>query len=378
MRIGIDGIAMSQPQPGGFRTYTLGLVEALSRLDAVNEYVLFVDRPITLQLPENWQIRVIAPVVRGVGVAWREQVSLPRAAAEYKLDVLHCPWNTGPAFSRVRVVCTMHDTIEYSEPLPPIRQTRRRMMRIYSRAFQRILARKAAHIITGSVHAKGRLIECLGIPVDRITVVPDAVSPLYRPLDKMTARRFVERLHGVSEYVLAMASLAPRKNITTLLAAYAGLERETRLEHPLLLVCTQAAATVELEALATRLGCSESVHFVVRPTDDELLMLYNAATVFAFPSLEEGFGLPPLEAMACGTPVLSSNLSAMPEVLGDAPLYCDPLSEQSIREGLLTVLGSVSLRSRLSELGLARSRVYSWDRAAQRTLQVYQEVLGLS
>ncbi|NLG28252.1 MAG: glycosyltransferase family 4 protein, partial [Chloroflexi bacterium] len=345
MRIGIDGITMSQPQPGGYRTYTTGLVEHLAALDNENEYLLFVDRPIAVQLPANWTVVVLAAKLRGVGVAWREQVTLPRAARASRIDLLHCPAGTGPVRSHARVIATIHDTIEYSEPLPPISQAHRFGMRVYNRIVQRAISHRAAHLITGSEHARQSIANRFRLSETRISVIPDAVSGIYAPMDRSEAGKRVQASHGVCDYIMAIASLAPRKNDVRLIAAYAQLPQGLRARHPLLLVCTHPPVEDHVQQTCSRAGCLNDLRTVVAPSDQEMRLLYSGATVFVFPSLDEGFGLPPLEAMACGTPVLASDASVMPEVLGDAPYYCDPTSVLSIRQGLQALLTSESLRA---------------------------------
>lgn len=377
MRVGIDGITMSQPQPGGYRSYTKGLVEHLAALDRENEYVLFVDRPISLKLPENWTVAILAPKVRGVGVAWREQVTLPRAARAYDVDLLHCPAGTGPVRSHARVIATIHDTIEYSEPLPPISQIHRLGMRVYNRLVQRAISHRAAHLITGSVHARHSISDRFRLPETRISVIPDAVSGLYAPMDRSDAGKRVLARHDVCDYVMAIASLAPRKNVVRLIAAYAQLPQGLRALHPLLLVCTHPPVEEHVRQACSSAGCLNDLRAVVGPSDHEMRLLYSGAMVFVFPSLDEGFGLPPLEAMACGTPVLASDASVMPEVLGEAPYYCDPTSARSIRQGLQAILTSEPLRAQLSAEGLLRCSAYSWTRTANETLLTYQRVASL-
>jgi len=176
---------------------------------------------------------------------------------------------------------------------------------------------------------------------------------------------------------MGIASAAKRKNTVSLLAAYALLPKVMRNEHPLVLVCTHPGVKTHVTELAVRAGLSHQVRLLENVNDFDLALLYNAASVFVFPSLEEGFGLPPLEAMACGVPVVASNTSSIPEVVGDAGILVPPLEVGEIMSAIQRVLADQELANELRIQGLERSATFSWHTVAQQTIAVYEKIARL-
>jgi glycosyltransferase involved in cell wall biosynthesis len=217
-----------------------------------------------------------------------------------------------------------------------------------------------------------------GLAPEAIVVTPEAPAGGYQPLDRDQATSLSARSFGVSDHILAFASAAPRKNTHRLMQAYAALDHRLQARHPLALVCTHAALRASLRARAEESGIAHRLVLVQQPSDRDLLHLYNAAALFLFPSLEEGFGLPPLEAMACGTPVVASDTSSMPEVLGDAAMLVDPTDTSALTGAMTAMLTSEPLRQDYAHRGLERCSRYSWARTAERTLAVYERVAGRS
>jgi glycosyltransferase involved in cell wall biosynthesis len=371
----IDGIALSSPQPGGYRTYTYNLVHHLRQIDTRDRFLLLVDRPIAWKPLPNWSIAVLARQ-GSLGFIWREQILLHQAVSRASGDVLHSPAATAPLMPSLPLVVTLHDTIEFSEPLPPCRDMRRWGMRVYSRFAQQRAARKATRILTVSEHSRFQIAKLFAIPPARITPIALAPSPFYRPLDRQVAASITRKAYGISQHVMAFASAARRKNIAVLLNAYGRLDAATRSAHPLALVCTHPSARREIHRAIASTRAQQDYVLIDQPSDDDLLHLYNAAALFVFPSLQEGFGLPPLEAMACGTPVVASGSSSMPEVLGDAAVLVHPTDREGFAMAMASVLASRSLSEDLSQRGLRRSRDFSWQRTAEQTLSVYRQARG--
>jgi glycosyltransferase involved in cell wall biosynthesis len=375
LRVAIDGIAVSHPQPGGYRTYATNLVKHLPLVDTANDYLLLVDRPIAASEDPNWRISVLPAVRGGVGVVWREQVAVPRYVARHHVDLLHSTCTTGPLRVPVPLVLTLYDDLEFSEPLPSPREARRWAMRVYSRFIQARLVHLAALVITISEYSKRQIVARFGLASERVAVTHLAPSASYRKIDCQVARAQSSRRHRVSNHVLAFVSAVPRKNTGRLMEAYACIDRTLRARHPLVLVCTHTGLRSKLLMHAEALGIRHHMVVVEQASDEDLLFLYNAAALFVFPSLGEGFGLPPLEAMACGTPVVSSNSSAMPEVLADAALLVSPTDVPTLADAMTAVLTIPSLAEELVEWGLARSRQFSWEATARQTLALYRSVV---
>jgi glycosyltransferase involved in cell wall biosynthesis len=373
--IAIDGIALSNPQPGGYRTYVSNLVSHLRLIDEADHFQLLVDRPIPWDPLPNWSLSVLSR--RGsLGFIWREQIGLHKFISRCKADVLHSPATTAPLWPSLPLLVTLYDTIEFSESLPPARELRRWGMRLYSRFVQQGIARKADRILTISEYSKSQIAKFFGIPLARIAAISLAPSPIYRPLNREIAVNRTRQQYGISHHVMAFASAAKRKNILALLEAYVRIGSETRSRHPLALVCTHRSVKGEMLKATMSMGIEHDCVLIEQPSDDDLVHLYNAAALFVFPSLKEGFGLPPVEAMACGTPVVASNTSSMPEVLGDAALLVPPTEADAIADAMASVLTSRSLSESLRERGLERSSHFSWHKTAYQTLTAYRSLSG--
>lgn len=375
MKITIDGITFSHLQPGGYRTYTTNLIRHLSRLENNYQYVLFLHKPVKFSFPPNWFIEIIPASFPLVGVAYREQIALPRSVNRLGNSLLHSPCATGPITGSFPRVVTLLDTIEFSTQLP-IKQPRLWLMQQYSRLIQTRTAYMADQIITISNYSKSRIVQQFGIEANKITVTHLAVDERFGIDSKEIASTILSNKFGLTNYVLALASASPRKNINGLLLSYALLNKKLRQQHKLLLVSTHTALKQDLQRQIVKLGIENDVIFLQQVSDEDLIYLYKAASLFVFLSLEEGFGLPPLEAMACGTPVVASNTSSLPEVLGDAAILVTPTDTKIIAEAITTILTTPFLANEMCDKGLKRNELFSWEKTARETLAVYKSVLS--
>jgi glycosyltransferase involved in cell wall biosynthesis len=271
--------------------------------------------------------------------------ALPARARRDRVDVLHCPSQRAPVGSRVPLVVTIHDLAVLRHP-----GTFNRWTRAYSRALLPRVARAAERVITVSEFSRGELLELLHVPDDKVRVIPNAVGPPFGPEGKAAD----------GDYVLAVGTLEPRKNLDRLVGAFerAGLNG-TRL------VVTGGRGWGKVEP------SGKSVHRLGFVPDEELARLYRGARCVAYVSAYEGFGLPVLEAMACGAPVVAASTGAGPEVGGDAAVLVDPLDGDAIAAGLVEAIGRAD---ELRERGLARAREFDWKRVADATVEVYREV----
>lgn len=384
MKIGLDARFLTHPQMGGFKTYTTNLVTALMRVDSSNRYVLYLDR--ASQEIEAWfdlpnvQPCIVPGTTPAIGMPWREQVGLARQAARDHLDLLHAPCLTAPLRLPCPLVMTIHDMIWYfperfSSAKPSGFQ--RQVMAWYYRTIPELMARRAAAVITVSQAAKASIVEHLALSPERVFVTHEAASACFHPLeDHEIQMRLRARLDIKSDFILTIGSADPRKNMATLIQAYARLPESLRSQYPLVIVWTHVLLSDQIRELTERLGLADCVHFLHGVSDAELVGLYNAARLFAFPSLYEGFGLPPLEAMACGTPVVAANNSSIPEIVGDAALLVDAQDAAGIAMAIEHVLTSPVLHAELAEKGKRRAGQFSWERCAAETTQVYQQVMS--
>jgi len=365
-RVGIDVHAIGQRQTGN-ETYLANLVAQFAAMSRPWSCVLYHTLPAsTLESHglrgELHRVRPHTPLVR-------IPISFPYVLARDRIDLAHFQY-VSPPISPCPTVVTVHDISyeffpEYFNPL-----TRKRMQWLIPRS-----ARRAAHVLTVSEFSRRTIVERYGIPEDRITATPLGTSPVFRRLESNDAQRATARFGLTRPFILAVGNLQPRKNLERLLHAYARLRDESCADMELVLAGQMSWQGNRVQQEAQRLGLLDSVRLTGYVSLEELVGLYNRAHVFAYPSTFEGFGLPVLEAMACETPVLTSNTSSLPEVAGDAALQVDPFDVEAIAHGLKRLVEDSSLRARLTVLGRHQVRRFDWCRTAKATADVYERVL---
>jgi glycosyltransferase involved in cell wall biosynthesis len=341
----------------GVQRYSVELVKALYRLLECGA----LDG-------ERYSLRVLAPsgakghdldriplrrVGRLGGTLW-SQLELPRHA---RGGVLWSPANAGPIY-HARHVVTIHDASVLDHP----EWFSARFAAWYRFLLPR-LAKNAARILTVSEFSRKRLAETLDMDPERISVVPNGVDSRFEAVRSAAAEAVLKRLGLPRDYVLALGSLEPRKNIGRLLSAWALLESRKEIDEDVHLVVAGGKSSLFRDAGLPALP--DKVVLTGYVADEDLPALYSSALVFAYPSLYEGFGLPPLEAMACGAPVVTSGSTSIPEVTGHAALLVDPHEIESIAEGIRSVLGDADLRASLRAAGLERVKVFGWDDSAR-------------
>ena len=363
MRVGIDVHTLGRQQTGN-ETYVRELLGALSAIpDADLELLYYVTRRHAALPAWRGEIRTIWPHNRFV----RIPISFPLALRRDRIDVAHFQYVVPPVCP-CPVVVAVHDiSYEFHPRFFPVLQ-RARLKALVPRA-----VRKAAHVLTISDFSKRQIVERYGVDPGRVTVTHLAASPDFRVIaDRDEARRDVSGLSVPDRFLLAVGNVQPRKNLSRLLGAYADLRRRGRIELPLVLVGRRAYQGSRILDQVGALGIERNVSFTGYVTDRQLVALYNLAEVFVYPSLYEGFGLPILEAMACGAPVIASNVASMPEVAGDAAVLIDPLREEEIGGAIERLAEAPELRGRLRALGLEHAARFSWGRMAEQTLAVYK------
>lgn len=373
MRIAIDATSVP-PRPAGAGIYALELVRGMADDGRRDGYALFgrnTELGEIVRGHRNWRYEHIA-ASRSGRLAW-EQLRLPGRLEALSIDVLHSTHHTLPLRPvRSRRVVTIHDVtfLRLPERYPPTR-------RLYFGLITRLAARVADGIIVPSEAVRADVVRTLGVDAGRITVVYEAAGdgfvPMTREESAATARKYLLE----PGYVLSVGSLEPGKNRARLFRALRGL-RDEGVDANLAVVGQPAWKYEGEAALVDELGMGDRIHYLGYVPARDLPALYNAASVFAFPSLYEGFGLPVIEAMACGIPVLTSEDSATVEVASDAAVLVDPRSTDSIHDGLRSLLVDPLLREHFGRQGLERAAAFSWHRAAKETRAVYQRaILGL-
>ncbi len=356
----------------GAHAYIHHLLDHLPSVDPSLRYTAFLGerRYQSLSPALHLQVSWLPTVHPPVRILW-EQFVQPWALWRRGIDLLHAMAFVGPLASPCPLVVTILDLSFLRYP-----QAFRPGNRFYLRLFTRVSARRARRVIAISKHTKADITRWLGVPPERIEVVYCGVEGRFHPLPIEEVSAFRREKGLPEQFLLYVGTLEPRKNLSLLLRAYARLRAAGGNPPPLILAGARGWRCEGLFSQVEELGLRGSVHFPGYISPEELPLWYNAAACFVYPSLYEGFGLPPLEAMACGTPVLSSHAASLPEVVGDAGLLLDPLDEDAWAQELARLLSRPNLQSELAERGLDRARRFHWGRAAEETVHVYRCALA--
>jgi glycosyltransferase involved in cell wall biosynthesis len=374
MKIALD-ISMAVGESAGVGTYTRGLIEGLARVDAENEYLLYtyldVPEPAGLNLPSqpNFTFRTVQ---RG-GDHWERlwfDAELPPKEALGQVDIIHSPFFNAPKEHYGALVVTIYDL---SFLLYPQFHTEANRLHCFNGTLKAALY--ADRIIAISQFTKQDLMRYFSVSEERIRVVYPAPRQFcYPERNRDFLRSTLDRFEIYHNFILCVGSLEPRKNLKTLIEAYAMYVKHHSGRELLVIAGAKGWLNEDITQVAAALGLEGRVKFLGYVQEADLRVLYSAARLFVYPSLYEGFGLPPLEAMACGAPVITSNTSSLPEVVGDAAILIDPRNSGQLCHAMRTVLADDVLRLGMREKSLAQARLFSWERAAEETLAAYREV----
>jgi len=386
MKIAFDW-SLAHGRRAGIGQYSYNLANALGAVDRENEYILYVlitaskrvameDGSLTAP-PGNFHIRyqtipfpfqlfryVKAPIL---GAKFREYMLGPIDA-----DIVHSNTFCVPRFrdKNKRLVVTIYDLTVITHP-----ECHQRFNVKHCKKGIEDAIKYADAIIAISEHTKKDLMDIAGAPEDLITVTPLAPAPDLKPTaDKKTLEKVRQKYKLPDKYILFLGSLEPRKNVVTLIKSYARLAEEYKKEARLVIAGAKGWLNSPVHDTLKRLGLMERTAFTGYVDSEDLPALYSMARCFVYPSLYEGFGLPVLEAMACGAPVITSNTSSMPEVAGTAARLVDPLDEGELTEALEEILGSKAIREEMRKKGFLQAKKFSWEQCAEKTLQVYKKV----
>jgi glycosyltransferase involved in cell wall biosynthesis len=365
MRIGIDAFPVVHNY-GGVARYTRNLLRALLAVESDDEFVAYVpmESPGCREL-EVWEAssRLKRVQVRRAFFRWRGWLD--------KLDLYHGTNYKVQTMGRLGGIVTIHDLWLDRHPEYSKKVLGQRMS--FFRTRQR--ASQAVRVITVSEHSAKDIQELYGLSKDRIAVIPNGVSGEFRPDHEVTRVSRLRLQYGLSEepYILFMGGADPRKNHISLFRAYA-LKPALRESHFLVAVGNPVHRLGSIMETARTLGISDRVVCTGMINTDDLRLLYSNAALFVFPSRYEGFGLPVLEAMACGTPVITSNTTALPEVAGDAAILINPEDPEDLAEAMVKILSDRGLRETLRNSGIERARQFTWARTAQETVKLYREI----
>jgi glycosyltransferase involved in cell wall biosynthesis len=370
MRIAIDARKI---RDYGIGTYVRNLLRQLGRQTQSHEYVVLCHA-------QDWDaVEECGPLFRPVveaasAYSVREQFALPMDLRREAVDLFHAPHYVLPPLTPCRSVVTIHDCIHLRFPqyLP------NRIGYAYARAQMWMATHKAARVITVSEASKRDILRYFRVPESRIDVIYNAIDErFWQEPAADEVERVRERYRLNAPFVLYAGNIKPHKNLERLIEAFNLLrhERADLKDVELLIIGDEISKYATLRRAVHRHKLHKHVRFFGFVPDQTLAALYRLARVFVFPSLYEGFGLPPLEAMASGTPVITSNVSSLPEVVGDAALMIDPYEPAAIADAMRQILTDPILHADLRTRGLARAREFSWERSIRRVREIYDEVL---
>jgi glycosyltransferase involved in cell wall biosynthesis len=369
VRIAIDARKL---RDYGIGTYVRNLLRHLSRLDRATEYVLLCreqDCGVAAELGENF--RAVPETAPAYSV--REQLSVPLDLRREGADLFHAPHYVLPPLTPCRSVVTIHDCIHLRFPqyLP------NRAAYAYARSSLWMATHRARRVLTVSEASKRDILKYFHLPESKIDVIYNAIDERFgQAPSEEEITRVRERYQLNDPFVLYAGNIKPHKNLERLIDAFHILRRHGFDQVKMLIIGDEISKYATLRRAVHRHKLHKHVRFFGFVPDQTLAILYRLAGVFVFPSLYEGFGLPPLEAMSSGTPVVTSNVSSLPEVVGDAALLIDPYDSQAIADAMRRVLSEPALREDLRRRGFERVRHFSWERSVARVRQIYDEVLA--
>ena len=366
MRFSVDAHAIGQHLTGN-ETYIRNLLNCFEVLDREADFIAYISREEAIaDVPDRFIKRRVA-----VNPFVRLGYDLPRRVAEDRPSLLHVQY-TAPLTCSAPIVVSVHDVsfLEYPQYFTSFRAMQLRLT-------VRRTVKAASCVLTVSEFSKREILDAYKLPEDKVVVLPNGVSSAFHPVARETAKRSMRTALPAAPFILTVGDLQPRKNHLGLIAAFEDLlGAHPQLPHHLIIVGKETWYAPDVRAAAKKSQVADRIHFTGFVDDEELRRLYGACDLFVYPSFYEGFGLPILEAMACGRAVACSNTSAMPEVADSAALLFDPCSKRDLVFAMRDLLLNPELRQRMERLGVQRAGMFSWASSAAKTLDLYYAVAG--
>ncbi len=368
MKIAIEAQRIFRPNKHGMDFVALETIRELQKIDHENEYFIFVSPGPDHCLNESDNMHIVE--LRCPSYPLWEQVALPRAVARVRPDLLHCTSNTAPVKCPVPLVLTLHDIIFLEKRQSSSRSLYQEMGWHYRRLVVPRILSECRKIITVSNFECNRIREALNLPKDRLTAVYNGYSPHFRQMPP--APEIVHKYIPSDDYLFFLGNTDPKKNTPRVLKAYGLYLRQSKHKRPLLIADLKEEA---IDGILSAEGIKEVKPYLSFPgyiPNADLAALYNGAFAFLYPSLRESFGIPMLESMACGTPVIAGNTSAMPEIAGEGALLADPLDENDIARKILLLEEDDTFYQQQVDYGLERVKLFSWRKTAEALLKIYK------
>lgn len=372
MRIAINTRFLLPSKMEGFGWYTFEIVKRLVEQHPEHDFIFFFDRPYDPKFifGKNVTPVILKPPARHplLFILWFE-IAVHKALKKHKADVFFSPDGYLSLRSKIPQIATIHDINfeHYPEDLP---YTARKYLRFFFPRF----AKKAQHIITVSNYSKQDIVNTYPINENKITVVWNGASDVFKPLSEAEKKTIREKYTKGKPYFLFVGALHPRKNVSRLLEAYIAYRSTMNPNHELVIV-GEALWNNNSYKIEMPEAIKKSIHFTGHLPIEELALLMGSASVFTYIPYFEGFGIPLVEAMKCGTPILSGKLTSLPEVASDAALYCDPFNVKEISQKMVELSENSELRNILSQKGIAREKHFSWDQSAEIVWQIISDSL---
>lgn len=371
MKIAIEAQRIFRPNKHGMDFVALETIRELQKIDHENEYFIFVSLGPDHCLNDSDNMHIVE--LRCPSYPLWEQVALPRAVARVRPDLLHCTSNTAPVKCPVPLVLTLHDIIFLEKRQSSSRSLYQEMGWHYRRLVVPRILSECRKIITVSNFECNRIREALNLPKDRLTAVYNGYSPHFRQMPP--APEIVHKYVPSDDYLFFLGNTDPKKNTPRVLKAYGLYLRQSKHKRPLLIADLKEEA---IDGILSAEGIKEVKPYLSFPgyiPNADLAALYNGAFAFLYPSLRESFGIPMLESMACGTPVIAGNTSAMPEIAGEGALLADPLDENDIARKILLLEEDDTFYQQQVDYGLERVKLFSWRKSAEALLKIYKEII---
>ncbi|MEW8956356.1 glycosyltransferase family 4 protein [Clostridium sp.] len=373
MKIGIDGRAAVWYRGTGIGTYTYELLKTLNDIDDINNYMIFSpkDSNISLNLKNNFENISGDTILKE---SFWDSVDIPNNLLEKSLDLYHIPQNGIGIDEKMNcpLIITLHDII----PLKLPNTVGEKYLRLFNEKMPKIIE-KCQGIITVSQFSKKDISSHFNFPQDKIFVTPLASEARYRPMDKFMCKDIIKKKYGIKDdFILYVGGFSPRKNIIGLIEAFSGVLKSTKRNLKLLILGKKGISYDIYKKRCEELRISNKVIFPGFIINEDMPLFYNSCEVFVYPSFYEGFGLPPLEAMACGTPVVCSNVTSIPEVVSDAALFINPNDITELKDAVLRVLSDKPLREKLILRGIVRNSNLTWKNTGKQTLIAYSKTIN--
>ena len=378
MKIGIEGQRLYRKKKHGMDMVALELIKNLQQIDTVNEYIIFVkpDEDNTcIPFSENFKIVELSSPFGYPG--W-EQIALPRAAYKEGCDVLHCTSNTGPIFSKVPLITTLHDII-YLESISILNKEGtwyQKLGNMYRRWFVPAVIRKSKKVITVSNYEMDRINNYFGFTDNRLSAIYNGVGAHFKQVTNVGVLTSIKQKYSLPDkFFFFLGNTDPKKNTKGVLEAYGDFNETSPDTYQLVMLDYDEEELQKLLLSINRPELRKNIYLLGYVPNIELPAIISQCTIFLYPSLRESFGIPILEGMACGVPVITSNTSSMPEVAGaDAALIVDPHDPIQITAAIQTLVDDYALANILSERGILRAKEFSWVVMSQNVLDLYNEV----